>query len=372
MSLFEGSAPNPVTLTSTATQSTPGFLTDYQKALAATGTNLLGTVTTDPTTGAVSVQPKTGDELIADRASYLSNLQEGIDPTTGKPYTNLPGLGNLQDYQGALSQALTAGTDASGVSASDISKFYDPYQKQVIDEMQRQSDINLQRSILPGLKALGIGSGQFGSSRIGSIGGQTLADIASQLQSQQTAARSAGYKQALDAALKEQGQQAAATGALAQAGSASSQAAERGIKTLQDVGAADLAYDQSVLEAPLTRALNVSKLLQGYQFPTSTTASKQELPSVMSPSALQQIAGLGSLTASLFPPGGKGAGSQAIQSVKDYIADRQAKGLALNMADIDRIVADASSGGTMDSTELDNFLKSIINFDPAAAGEIIT
>jgi len=48
------------------------------------------------------------------------------------------------------------------VSTDDISKFYDPYQQEVIDKMREASDVNLQRSVLPGLKAIGIGSGQFG------------------------------------------------------------------------------------------------------------------------------------------------------------------------------------------------------------------
>jgi hypothetical protein len=303
--LFTGSAPDPVTLTSTTTQTQPQYLTDFQKALASTATGFLGKPIKDASGNITGYETKTGEELVGDRPDYLANLQGGINPATGKPYTSaeLPSLADLQRGQGALDQALTAGTDASGVTESDISKFYDPYQTQVIDEMQRQSDVNLQRNLMPALRALGVGTsgGAAGNRRTYDISGQALADVASQLQSQQTAARSAGFKQALDAALKEQGVQASAASALGQVGAAESAAAERGIKTLSDVGAADLAYRQALIDAPLTRSINIGKIMQGYTYPTSTTASKQELPSQMSASPLQQVAGLGSLIGALFP-----------------------------------------------------------------------
>lgn len=326
MGLFEGSSPAPVTLTSTSTQTQPQYLTDFQKALASTGMGMLG---------------KTGEELIADRPEYLANVQQGIDPTTGQPYTGaqLPSLGDLNRYQGALNQALTAGTSASGVDAADISKFYDPYQQQVIDEMQRQSDINMQRSVLPALRALGMGGlgGASGSKRTYDISGQALADVASQLQSQQTAARSTGYKQALDAALKEQGQQATAAGALGQVGAAESAATERAIKNLTDVGAANLAYKQSEIEAPLARAINVGKIMQGYTYPTSTTASKQEIPSVMGQSTMQQIAGLGSLIGALFPASKDAQGNVTYGGLGGSAVKALLKGLGFADADVNTL-----------------------------------
>jgi hypothetical protein len=286
-------------------------------------------------------------------------------PYTG---TELPSLTDLQRGQSALSQALTAGTDASGVTASDISKFYDPYEENVINEMQRQSDVNLQRNLMPALRALGVGTsgGAAGNRRTYDISGQALADVASQLQSQQTAARSAGFKQALDAALKEQGVQASAAGALGQVGAAESAAAERGIKTLSDVGAADLAYKQALIDAPLTRSINIGKIMQGYTYPTETTASKQEIPSQMSQSPLQQIAGLGSLIASAFPASGKGAGDRAIQAVKDFVAEQQAKGLNASVEDINRIYEESvnsydPSFSALTGEEINDWLTSVIS-----------
>ena len=289
MSLFEGSAPNPVTLTASTKQEAPAYLTNYLQSLASAGMGALGTVTPGVNGAAPTVTPFTSKELIADLPDFYKNLMTPTDAT------KLPTLADLTRYKDVTAEALKASKSAMDVGATDISKFYDPYQQQVIDEMQRQSDINVQRNVLPGLKSLGIGSGQFGGSRVGNISGQALADIASTLQSQQTGARSAGFKQALDAALREQGQQASTASALGQLGSIEQQAATQGIKSLSEAGASKLAYDQSKIEAPLTRAMNVAQIMRQYQYPTITSESKQVLPTIMGSSPLSQIAGLGSL-----------------------------------------------------------------------------
>jgi hypothetical protein len=297
--LFEGSAPPDITTTTTKQQSAPQYLTDYLTNLAQVGQSQLGTPGVDAA-GKPTMTALSGEELIASRPDYLTNLTSGIDPATGKPYTagQLPGLGALSRYQTPLDEALKAGQSAMGVDAADISKFYNPYQQQVIDEMQKQSDINLQRSVLPGLKALGIGAGQFGSSRMGNIGGQALADIAAKLQAQQTEARSKGFETALDAALKEQQQQSGAATALSGLGSQEQQAAKSSLGVLSDLGTQQLEYDQSKIEAPLTRAANVAALLRNYQFPLSSTDTyKGPLQSAgYGPSTLDKI---GSLTSFL-------------------------------------------------------------------------
>ena len=316
--LFEGSAPDPVELTKTSVAKAPEYLTNYLTSLSQAGMGALGTVTpgtaaTETTPGtAPTVTPFTGKELIAGLPDFYKNLM------TPAADANLPELSNLTRYQSALDQALTTGKSAAEVGATDISKFYEPYQKQVIDEMQKQSDINLQRSVLPALKALGVTGmgGGFGSSRTGTIGGQALAEIAANLQAQQTAARSKGFQTALDAALKEHGQQATATSALSGLGAQEQQAATSGLKTLSDVGAAKLAYDQSQLEAPLKRALNVAEIMRGYTYPTSSTETAETIPTTFAPSPLQQIAGLGTLVGAAFPAGGGGVGNKIISGIE--------------------------------------------------------
>jgi hypothetical protein len=210
------------------------------------------------------------------------------------------------------------------VSSADIAKFYNPYQQQVIDEMQKQSDINLQRSVLPGLKALGISGGQFGGSRVGNIGGQALADIASKLQAQQTEARSKGFETALDAALREQTGQTGATTALTGLGSQEQQAAKSALGTLSDLGTQQLEYEQSKIEAPLTRAANVAALLRNYQFPLSSTDTyKGPLQGAQyGPSAIDKIGSLTSFLTGIKTGSGSGKsgtlGSDILKLIKSF------------------------------------------------------
>ena len=279
--LFEGIAPPNIETTRSTAQQAPQYLTDYLTKLATEGPGMLG---------------KTGQELIAP----MSDLQKSA-------YTQAPAL--LGAYQSPLDEALKAGKSAMGVSPEDISRFYDPFQQQVIDEMQKQSDINLQRSVLPGLKALGVSGGQFRGSRVGDISGQALADIAANLQAKQTGARSAGFKTALDAALREQGQQVGATSALGQLGATQAAAGLGEAKGLADLGGQQTAYEQSKLEAPLTRAANVAQLLRGYSYPTTTAETYKGPGTVYGPSVFSQIAGLGSLIGAAFPQGGGGFGN---------------------------------------------------------------
>lgn len=328
MSLFEGSAPDPVTLTASTKQEAPPYLTSYLQSLAAAGEGLLG-----------------GGALPA-----------------GNVFQDLRSQGGLEAYKDATGQALTAGKSAMDVGATDISKFYDLHQQEVIDEMQRQSDINVQRNVIPALRALGMSGagGAAGTKRGYDISGQALADIASNLQSQQTGARSAGFKQALDAALREQGQQASTASALSSLGGVESTAATQRLKTLADIAALEMEYEKNKIEAPVTRAVNVSNLLRGYQFPTTTSETKQQLPTVMSSSPLSQISGLASLIGAAFPSSGKGIGNKIFDSLKGMALDGQ---LNINLSDLDRIYNEAvQSGDTpVDSEELNTWLEGLIS-----------
>jgi hypothetical protein len=194
---------------------------------------------------------------------------------------------------------------AGGVQADDISRFYDPYEKDVVNEMSRQSDLNTQRSLLPALKSAFAGSGGFGSQRYANATGQTMADVQSSLLGAQSKFRSEGYKSALDAALKDRGYDIQTGQALGGLGAQEAQAATSSLKTLGDIGTQELAYNQSMIDAPLVRAQNVAKLLQGYQFPMSVSETKQALPNAYAPSPLQQIGSLGTLFGA-FNSGGKG------------------------------------------------------------------
>ena len=300
MGLFDAPTPTPVELKGTSQQVAPQYLTDYLTNLAQAGQGALGTTSSEGT-----MTPFTGDQLIAGLPQNLQDLYGGARTT-------------LERYQTPMDESLTALQDASkGVSAADISQFYDPYQQDVIDEMSRQSALNTQQNLLPALRGAFAGSGGFGSQRYAGAAGQALSNVQNDLLGQQTKFRSEGYKSALDAALKDRGYDIQAGQSLYGLGQAEGQAATTGLKALGDIGTQQLGYEQSKLEAPLTRAQNIAKILQGYQFPMTVNKTEEQLPSAFAPSALQQVAGLGTLVGASFNDKGTGAGNKLIDTFKD-------------------------------------------------------
>ena len=267
MSLFDPGTPTPVTLKGSVTTTAPQYLTDYLTQLASTGQNLLGQ-------GSIAALPQNLQDLYKNAGTDLNR------------------------YQDPMNESLTALRGASeGVSSEDISRFYDPYQQDVIDEMSRISGRNVQRNLMPQLKSAFAGSGGFGSQRYANATGQALSDVQNDLLGAQAKFSSEGYKSALDAALKDRGYDINAGQALYGLGQAEAQAGSTAMKALGDIGSQELAYEQSKIEAPLTRAQNVAQIMRGYTYPTTVTETKDALPGAYAPSPLQQIGSLGTLFA---------------------------------------------------------------------------
>lgn len=287
MGLFDAPAPTPVELKSSSTTTAPQYLTDYLTQLAQAGQQQLG-------------QPS--DQLIAGLPQNLQDLYSGAQ-------------GTLNRYQPAMDQALTAlQSGATGVTGEDISKFYNPYEQDVINRMGEQSALNVQRSLLPALRGAFAGTGGFGGQRYAGALGQTMADVQTGLLGEQAKMRSQGYANALEAALKERGYDIQAGQALGGLGTAEAGAATSGLKALGDIGTQELGYEQSKIEAPLTRAQNVAQIMRGYTYPTSVEGTKEEIPGTMGLSPLQQIGTLGSLINAGFS-GDKAIGNRIIDWV---------------------------------------------------------
>ena len=308
MSLFDAPDPRKVELKGSTAQTAPQYLTDYLSSLAGAGQGALGTTVDGKTT------PFGGKDLIAELPQNLQDLYKNAGTT-------------LNRYQSPMDESLTALQDAAkGVSSSDISQFYNPYEQDVVDEMGRQSALNVQQSMLPALRAAFAGQGGFGSQRYAGAMGQAMGNVQSDLFGNQAKLRSEGYKTALDAALRDRGYDIQAGQALGGLGQQEAQAATTGLKTLGDIGTQELGYDQSLIEAPMTRAQNVAQIMRGYTYPLSTAETKETLPGAFAPSPLQQIAGLGTLIGSTFgqtvnPKTGElmntGAGYKGLDLVKD-------------------------------------------------------
>lgn len=273
MGLFDPGVPPNVETTRTTAAAAPQYLTDYLTQLAQTGQSQLGL---------------TGSDLVA----APSALQQ-------QAYQIAPQVATA--YQPAMTAALQAGQGgAAPVTREDISGFFNPYEQSVVDEMQRQSAQNVQRSMLPQLRAAFGGTGAFGSQRYAGAIGQALGDVQADLLGQQSKFRAAGYQSALDAAMRQKQAQTQAAQALAGIGTGSEAAATSGLKALADIGATQQAYEQAKIEAPTVRAQNIAQILRGYTYPTTVTETYKGPASVYGPSPLSQIAGLGALIGSGF------------------------------------------------------------------------
>jgi len=269
-SLFQGDAPPNVETNRTTATTAPQYLTDYLTDLAKVGQEALD---------------KPADQMVAP----LSTLTTGaisMAPTA------------LQRYQTPMDQALTAGKSAMDVSQGDISKFYNPYENAVVGGMATQSATNVQRNLMPQLKAGFVGTGGLGGTRYANALGQTMGDTNTALLQEQNKARMSGYQSALDAAIREMSGQTQAGQMLGTLGAQEQQAATAGLKSATDLGAIEQAQKQAEINAPLTNATNVAALMRGYTYPTTVTENYVGPASSYGPSVLSQIGGLGSVLAS--------------------------------------------------------------------------
>ena len=193
MGLFTGAAPPDVTKTQTTASTTPDYYTNYLSKLSQAGQSYMGAF--DPKTGAYT--PPKQEDLIYAGTPYVA----GLTQTQKDVFKDAPN--QLLRYQDPLDSAETAGEAGSEVSQSDISKFYNPYENAVVGGLGAQSATNVQRNLMPQLKAGFVGSGALGSSRYANALGQTMGDVNTNLLQEQNKTRMAGYNTAMDAAMKE-------------------------------------------------------------------------------------------------------------------------------------------------------------------------
>lgn len=239
-------------------------------------------------------------------AGFSDLQQKGFGSTEAAAGAGMPSLATAQQ---------AAARVAGGITPEQIQGFLNPYTRNVVDEMARLSQQNVQRNILPGLKGAFAGSGGFGSQRMMGATGQTLADIQANLTGQQTKALESGYNTALDAALRNLGIQREGAGVLAGMGRQEQEMGLTGAKSLLDAGALQQALEQARIEAPLKMASNAAQLMRGYQVPLGTTQTfTGPMPGAYGTSPLQAILGLGSLFAS------QRGGSSPIEGIGKFLS----------------------------------------------------
>ena len=193
---------------------------------------------------------------------------------------------------GTMGTGAELATRAGATTAPQVvADYMNPYTKSVVDEMARLQQQNVQRSILPALQSIGVGSGGYGSQRQIQVGGQTLGDMQRNLLGQQAKALQEGYTQALGASQADLQRQMQSGQVLGGLGSQQQTAATTGLGTLSTLGGQEQALAQRMLDYPMTAAGQYSQLLRGLTIPTGET--KQTTGSTAySGSPLAQISGL--------------------------------------------------------------------------------
>lgn len=307
MALTQGAPLPDITTTTREAAQAPEYYTQYLTGLSQAGQQAMG---------------RTPQQMVA-----------GMTPLQQQGYAQVPGA--AQAYQPGLAAAQQTAATAAGGAAPMISQFMNPYTQNVVDEMARLSQQNVQRNVLPSLKAGFVGTGGLGAQRYAGALGQTMADIQANLTGQQAGALSSGYSDAVKAALQQQAQETQAAQAQGNLAAQAQQLGLTGAGALTKAGAEQQAYQQSLLDAPLRVASEASKLMGGYQIPISRTSS------VVGPgqrgqyglSPLDQIAGILTLigaTQGGTTGGTTGGTAQTVgyQAVRDWLGRNLPSGIS--------------------------------------------
>lgn len=255
-------------------------------------------------------QQQTAPEFYTNYLQDIANLGQnavqqggvaGFSPLQQQAFQMAPSMA----FAGSQSMGKAAGlAEASGTTAAPdiVQSYMNPYTNAVVGEMGRLAGRNIQENVLPNLGAASIGSGQFGSRRAQQITGNTLRDIQADLLGRQAGVLATGYQNAITGAQADLSRQLQSGQALGNIGTQQQTAGTTGLKTLSDYGAQEQALGQKMLDYPMTQAQSFAKLLQGYQMPMGQTQQYTGPgdQGQYATSPLAQIAGLGSLFASLY------------------------------------------------------------------------
>lgn len=239
--IFQG-IPLPTVTTTTQEQSTvPEFYSNYLQDIANLGTNAI-------TQGGV--------------AGFSPLQQQAFQMAPNAAFSGAQTAGDAASLLGA------AGTTAAPSLAG---AYMNPYVSNVVNEMARLQQQNIQRNVLPSLAGAGVGTGSFGSKRQATATGQTLADMQANLLGQQYGALSSGYKDAISAAQSDLNRQLQAGQGLGNVAQEQYGIGTGGLKMLSELGAQQQQLGQKQLDYPMLQAQNLKQLFQGLTIPSGST-----------------------------------------------------------------------------------------------------
>jgi len=288
MSYFQGGALPDVRTTTSVNPNAPSYYTDYMSALSRAGQNQLNLP--------------------------ASQLVAGFSPLQQQAFAQLPNVAG--SYKPALTSAInTASQGAAGITPQGIQSMLNPYTSNVVNEMARLTNQNVNKNVIPQLKGAFVGSGGLGGQRYANATGQTMADIQSNLTGQQQGALSTGYSQAVQAALANAQQKTSAAQTQGMLAKEQQDLGLAGINAQLGAGAQQQALEQARINAPLQNAINASAIMRGYNVPIGTTETfLGPKAGVYSQSPLSQIAGSASLVGALFGNQGKDGNQASVAS----------------------------------------------------------
>jgi hypothetical protein len=256
--------PNPVSIQTTQKQSTlPEFYTNYLQDVANLGSNAIQQ-------GGV--------------AGFSPLQQQAFQMAPNAAFSGAQTAGDAASLLGA------AGTTAA---PSMVGAYMNPYTTNVVDEMARLQNQNIQRSVLPALRGAGVGSGSFGSTRQANATGQAMSDMQRNLLGKQYEALYSGYGDAMKTAQTDLNRQMQAGQGLGSVAQQQYNIGTGGLDVLQKLGTQQQELGQKQLDYPMIQAQNLAKL-----FPitmpvgeTTQTVAPTDIKQ-LSPSPLSQISGL--------------------------------------------------------------------------------
>jgi hypothetical protein len=244
MSITQGAPLPDIKQTTTTQDNAPSYYTDYLSGLSSAGTTAMGK---SPTESVAGYDP-------------LQVMGYGALPAAAT--AGQPGINAAQD---------TAAQAAQGITPERIQALMNPYTSNVVDEMGRLSQQNVQRNLMPAMKSSFVGTGGLGSQRYANATGQAMADVQSGLTGQQYGALSQGYSQAMKGALDEASLLNQTAGTQGKLADIAQTEALTGAGALTKAGAERQTYQQSLLDQPLKTATNASALMRGFTVPQNQT-----------------------------------------------------------------------------------------------------
>jgi hypothetical protein len=323
--LFGGQQPSGVDTTQASSNGLPTWYQQYLSGIAGKATQIAGDQANMPVP-AQSVAGFNGDQTQAfsnvrnNQGAWKSNINAANDVA-----------GNIaSDSAGLVGQAQSAVAGPSqSWDTSQAQKYMSPYTSQVIDNIQRLGNRNLQENLLPAVQDQFLGSGQFGSTRNADILGRTVRDANTDINGQVTNALNSGYTNAQTAftndANREQQQQLMQGNAALQGATATTAANTAGAQQLgalgtmtqnlnlndsQQLGAIgsqqqvlqqqglDTAYsnETNANNFDWSTLNNLNSVVRGLQLPSTVSQATNSPASAAAPYGGSALSGIGALT----------------------------------------------------------------------------